>query len=125
LTTDLSAKASLSGATFTGTVVAPTATTSLAPIRIPHGTAPTSPTNGDIWTTTTGLFARINSETVGPYGIGTARTFYQISAPSTPTTGDIWVDSDEIYVAINSNDYVLKSDVDKYVFNAFFLSGLI
>lgn len=37
-----------------------------APLRIPHGTAPSSPTNGDIWTTTAGVFARINGATVGP-----------------------------------------------------------
>ena len=53
-------------ATFAGTVIAPAATASLAPLRIPHGTAPTSPTNGDMWTTTAGLFIRINGATVGP-----------------------------------------------------------
>jgi hypothetical protein len=116
-------RAALSGATFTGTVIAPAATTSLAPIRIPHGTAPTSPTNGDVWTTTTGLFARINSATVGPYGIGTARTFYQTTSPSTPTTGDIWVDSDEVYTTINSNDYALKNQLPS-ISNPFFLSGM-
>lgn len=46
--------------TSTGTIVAPAATTALAPLRIPHGTAPTSPTNGDVWTTTSGIFARVN-----------------------------------------------------------------
>lgn len=53
-------------ATFAGTVIAPAATTALAPMRIPHGTAPTSPVNGDMWTTTAGLFVRINGVTVGP-----------------------------------------------------------
>lgn len=52
-----------SSPTFTGTVILPTSATTGASIRIPHGTAPTSPTNGDIWTTTTGLFARINGNT--------------------------------------------------------------
>ena len=50
-------------ATFAGTVIAPAATASLAPLRIPHGTAPTSPTDGDMWTTTAGLFIRINGVT--------------------------------------------------------------
>jgi hypothetical protein len=31
--------------------------------RAPHGVAPTSPTNGDIWTTTSGMFVRINGVT--------------------------------------------------------------
>lgn len=56
-------RAALSGATFTGTVVVPAASTSISPIRIPHGSAPSSPTNGDIWTTIDGLFARINGTT--------------------------------------------------------------
>lgn len=57
-------------AVFDGTIVAPAATTSLAPLRIPHGTAPSSPTNGDVWTTSAGLYARINGVTVGPLGAG-------------------------------------------------------
>ena len=109
VTTADNLKASLSGATFTGSIIAPAATTSISSIRLPHGTAPTSPTNGDVWTTTAGLFARVNNGTVGPYGIGTARTFYQTTAPSSPATGDIWVDSDEVVDALNSNDFILKS----------------
>jgi hypothetical protein len=109
--------------TFTGTVILPTSATGGASARIPHGTAPSSPTNGDIWTTTTGLFARINGGTVGPYGIGTARTFYQTSTPSTPSTGDIWVDSDEVYTTINSNDYALKNQIPA-ISEPFFLAGM-
>lgn len=41
-----------------------------ASLRIPHGSAPSSPVNGDIWTTTSGLFAFINGVTIGPYGTG-------------------------------------------------------
>jgi hypothetical protein len=37
-----------------------------APLKIPHGVAPTSPVDGDIWTTTSGLFVRVNGSTVGP-----------------------------------------------------------
>ena len=43
-----------------------TAATTRSSLRVPHGTAPTSPVNGDIWTTTAGLFVRINGVTVGP-----------------------------------------------------------
>jgi len=39
-------------------------TTARASLCLPHGTAPTSPVNGDIWTTTTAVFARINGATV-------------------------------------------------------------
>ncbi len=34
-----------------------------AGLRVPHGTAPTSPTNGDVWSTTGGLYAQINGST--------------------------------------------------------------
>jgi hypothetical protein len=37
-----------------------------AGLLLPHGTAPNSPVNGDLWTTTAGLYARINGSTVGP-----------------------------------------------------------
>ena len=44
----------------------PAATTALSSLRVAHGTAPTSPVDGDIWTTTAGLYVRINGATVGP-----------------------------------------------------------
>jgi hypothetical protein len=37
-----------------------------AGLNVPHGAAPTSPVNGDIWTTTAGLYVQINGSTVGP-----------------------------------------------------------
>jgi hypothetical protein len=37
--------------------------TASAGFNVPHGAAPTTPVNGDIWTTTGGLFARINGFT--------------------------------------------------------------
>jgi hypothetical protein len=37
--------------------------TASAGFNVPHGTAPTSPVNGDLFTTTSGLFARINGVT--------------------------------------------------------------
>lgn len=61
-----------SGITVTGEVQAteqiksPASSTSRASLNVPHGSAPTSPVNGDIWTTTSGLFVRINGVTVGP-----------------------------------------------------------
>jgi hypothetical protein len=51
---------------FQALVLTTASATGGAGLRIPHGAAPTSPTNGDIWTTTAGLFVRINGATVGP-----------------------------------------------------------
>lgn len=39
-------------------------TTGTAGLNVPAGTAPTSPVNGDVWTTTGGLFVQINGATV-------------------------------------------------------------
>lgn len=39
-------------------------TTGVSSLRLPHGVAPTSPVNGDFWTTTAGAYARINGATV-------------------------------------------------------------
>jgi len=57
-------KAELSGATFTGKVVIPATSTTAAGLNVPHGTAPTTPVNGDLWSTTTGLFLRTSGTTV-------------------------------------------------------------
>ena len=57
---DITGKANLSGATFTGLVGTVASTTTTAGLNVPHGAAPTTPVNGDIWTTTTGLFMRQN-----------------------------------------------------------------
>ena len=43
-----------------------------AGFNLPHGTAPSSPANGDCWTTTAGLYCYINGGTVGPYNAGSS-----------------------------------------------------
>lgn len=52
--------------TTLGKVTVGTAAAAGAGLNVPHGAAPTSPNNGDIWTTSAGLFVRINGVTVGP-----------------------------------------------------------
>jgi len=46
-------------ATFAGTAITLASAAAKAGLRIPHGAAPTSPTNGDMWSTTAGLFIYI------------------------------------------------------------------
>lgn len=41
-------------------------TVSYASIRLPHGDTPSTPIDGDYWTTTLGFFVHINGVTVGP-----------------------------------------------------------
>lgn len=59
-------------------------TTSASSLRMAHGVAPTSPVNGDFWTTTAGLFGRINGATVA-YGAGSG-TVTVVSAGSLTST---------------------------------------
>lgn len=47
-------------------LILPAAATGYSSMRLPHGAAPSAPVNGDMWTTTAGLFVRINGATVGP-----------------------------------------------------------
>lgn len=52
-----------------------TADATTAGLNIPHtATAPTSPVNGDIWTTTAGVFARINAGTKQLMNLGDTQT---------------------------------------------------
>lgn len=62
--TDCSAYTNTGSSTFTTPIIGPAATTTQTSLRLPHGTDPTSPTDGDLWTTTTGVRARINGSTV-------------------------------------------------------------
>lgn len=82
------------GLTGSGKLVTAASTTSQAGLNLPAGTAPTSPVNGDLWTTTTGLFARVNGTTVGPFGTSTGSvssiaTTSPISGGTITTAGTI------------------------------------
>lgn len=47
-------------------MISPPSTSARAPFRIRQGVAPSAPQDGDIWTTSAGLFVRINGSTIGP-----------------------------------------------------------
>lgn len=48
------------GDTMTGTLILPASTSGFPSLNIPHGTAPVAPTDGDMWSTNTGVFIQIN-----------------------------------------------------------------
>ncbi len=54
------------GITTTTRVITKASATGGSGLNLPHGAAPSSPVDGDIWTTTAGLYVRINGSTVGP-----------------------------------------------------------
>jgi len=57
-------------ASVTGKLSTASSSSSGTGFILPHGSAPSSPVNGDLWTTSGGLYAYINGVTVGPFGIG-------------------------------------------------------
>ena len=54
----------------TGMITAPISTTAGAGFSLTCGDIPASPTNGNLWCTTGGLYVQINGATVGPLGGG-------------------------------------------------------
>jgi len=66
---NLTGTASLSG-TFSGAFRSNASTTGSASINLPHGTAPTSPVDGDLWTTNSGLYVQISGSSIGPLTTG-------------------------------------------------------
>jgi len=60
----------LTGLTSSGTIQAPASTTTLAPINVPNGDVIAAPTDGDVWSTPSGFFGRVNGVTQ-PFGVGT------------------------------------------------------
>jgi hypothetical protein len=54
------------GDTMTGKLILPASTITNASTKVPQGTAPTVPGDGDVWMTTAGLFARTGGVTFGP-----------------------------------------------------------
>jgi hypothetical protein len=87
-----SIRTSLTASAFTSNVLVatPASTTTNAGLRIPHGTAPTSPVNGDVWTTTAGTFVRINGATATLATLGSqtftgTQTFNIITSTNTIT----------------------------------------
>ena len=100
------AYAPIAAPTFTGKVITAAPVTGSAGFNMPHGTAPTTLANGDVWTTTAGLYARINGATIGPYATAVAVAAVSISdtAPGAPVNGQLWWSSLTGNLMISYND---------------------
>lgn len=87
---NIAAKANIASPTFTGKVTTAASATGGAGLNIPPGAAPTSPVNGDFWSTTAGFYARVNGSTVGPFG-GTSLT--------AASNSNVWSASSGFYIS--------------------------
>lgn len=65
----------ITGGVMTGKLVTAVPTTAASGLNLQAGVAPTSPNDGDMWTTVGGLFVRINGTTIGPLSGGTSSSF--------------------------------------------------
>ena len=89
------------GITATGLILTAASATGGAGLRAPHGTAPTSPVNGDFWSTTTSAYMRINGVTQDLLAGGGAVDSVSGTAnriTCSPTTGAVVVDIHASYV---------------------------
>jgi hypothetical protein len=68
-------------------------TNSISGFCLPHGTAPDSPNDGDVWTTTSGMYVRVNGVTVGPLGTGGGGGSGTVTSVAVSGTDGIQVDS--------------------------------
>lgn len=99
--------------------VSPSTTTN-AGFRLGHGSAPASPVNGDVWTTTAGMYVRINGVTVGPLAAAGSATWGAITGTLSSQT-DLQAALDaKADVGIPQNvqlaDYTLVlSDANKHI----------
>lgn len=73
----------LTGGTLTGKLNTLLSGTGGAGFNLPPGAAPTSPINGDLWTTLAGIYVRINGSTVGPLSTGGGSVSFTVD-PTTP-----------------------------------------
>jgi hypothetical protein len=126
----------LEGAVFTGKVTTPASTTGSAGLYLPHGTAPTLPFNGDVWTTSAGgLAARINGINYSWMTVEGNQTLTGIktlpaattsgpsfnvphgTAPTSPTNGDVWTTTGGFFARINgaTQQMANQTDVDSEV----------
>jgi len=79
----------VNGCQLTGELVTAAPTTATSGFRLLPGVSPTSPNNGDMWMTVTGLFIRVNGSTVGPLGTAACATCAVTNATNTFTFSQI------------------------------------
>lgn len=101
-----------------GKVVGPAGAAASASFNAAHGAAPTSPVNGDFWTTTAALFVRLNGVTqtivtlaggtftgeIVTVASATSSAGLNIphgAAPTAPVNGDFWSTTAALFVRLN------------------------
>lgn len=119
------------GGTLTEPLVLVASGSAAAGLNVTPGSAPTSPANGDHWTTGAGAFYRIGGTTyelmfkaggtfTGPITLpasasgGAALTLPHGADPSAPSNGNVWTKTDGFYVRLNGTTARLVAATELY-----------
>lgn len=113
-------------ALFGGSILALAGTTGKPSLNIPEGVAPSSPVDGDMWVTTTDIFARINGvsesliSSAGIQGLGIWK--YRTETVTPPASGQIRFNNADISLA---TEFYLHETTDGGTDVAVFLETLL
>ena len=109
----------ISGGTMAGPLGTAASAAGGSGFNLPPGVAPTTPVNGDFWSTASGFFARVNGATVGPFldssgftmsgkitavasaAGGAGFALPHGAAPTSPVNGDVWTTTGGFFVRVN------------------------
>jgi hypothetical protein len=84
----------ITGGTMTGPLGTVASTAGTAGFNCPQGTAPTSPNNGDIWCTSSGMYVQISGSTVGPLVGGGSQSFTNLTVTGSFTATGLVTNAD-------------------------------
>lgn len=114
------------GGTMTGLLVAAASASGGAGFRLSAGAAPSAPSDGDVWLTTSGVFARVNGTTQQLLAVaggtmtgllvtlasatgGAGLRLPHGAAPSAPSNGDLWTTTSGVFIRVNGATFQLAS----------------
>lgn len=107
--------------TFASKIQTATPTTATASINLPPGVAPTTPSNGDVWTTVDGLYIRVNGVTLGPLGtVSGDIALNSLSLPdftTSPTGFVLFGDSADIRAGWSGSAFIFRNVSNSDVFS--------
>lgn len=100
--------------TFAGTAITRAADSFNAAMIMTQGSAPSTPTDGMVWSTSSGMFIRAGGNTIGPFIDSNPASFTVPplgSDPGTPGEGDLWQNttSDDVKVQLNGTTEILAT----------------
>lgn len=98
------------GDVMAGKFTSAASTVSSAGLNLSPGVAPSSPQNGDLWVTNSGLFVRAGGVTVGPLSTPTGGSFASLTTANTFTAANTFQQVNVAYRTVSSNTTLTVAD---------------